>query len=63
MHMKIIDQDNDFLEIKEVGGFGQPTLVLLVSQESDVSGININQQQAQQLIDFLQEFVRNNDKF
>lgn len=55
--LEVKDEDGDKLIMREVGGFGEPMLVLGVVQDDDFSGINLNSERARKLYQVLQEFL------
>jgi len=48
------DEDGDSLEIKEVFGFGRRMFLVRVTQEGEESQMNIDEEQLDKIIDFLE---------
>lgn len=60
MALLLYDEDGDRLDLKEVGGFGEPMLSLFVGDSMapmDECGINLNLENAKRLRDWLTEFL------
>jgi hypothetical protein len=50
------DDDGDALEIHEVGGFGQPMLVIAVTQDGERNAVNYPVRKLRHLINALKDF-------
>lgn len=56
-----IDEDGDFLEVKEVFGFGRRMLFVRTSQEGEETQVNMDEGQAKAIVEFLQHWLRPSD--
>lgn len=54
--VEIKDADGDTLLMKGVGGFGEPMLMVRVTQEGEEANVNLTREQARKLAEWLLEW-------
>jgi hypothetical protein len=56
-YFRITDLDGDALAVKEVGGFDEPMVAIIVTQDADVCAVDLTKPQVERLIVELKKFV------